>query len=351
MTDRDRHRLRGPVHTMRTETAEWDAASESWKPPSGYHLFTFRADGNASHIESQYGQGASHTEHLYDAAGRLTAIESWGHASPKTRMEFRYDESGRPVETTLVGPDGVRQQTETFTYDRNGRKTRVQYRAFGGLPDDVDHESQSWQRFIPTASEPMPSPITTVVYDAGNRPSEVLIHNASHELQYRVTLTRDQQGRLLTADTTFAGISALMPGLDKELENASAEDRAKMQAMLEAAFEKQTFLSVRFSYDGAGRLAEETSRMGTLNEEVKTYRYDENGTMVEEASVTRSQTIHGDGPEVRAKEAEEQGHRTRFEYRYDAHGNWTERLTTSQGRDAADARWSAVERRAFTYYP
>jgi hypothetical protein len=351
MTDRDRHRLRGPVHTMRTETTEWDAATASWKPPSGYQLFTFRTDGDASHTESRYGEGTSHTAYVYDAGARLTAIESRSNSSPKTRMEFRYDDSGRPVETTLIGPDGTRQQAETFTYDRNGRKTRVQYRGFGGLPDDVDHESQGWQRFVPHGSEPMPSPITTVVYDAGNRPTEVLIHNASHELQYRVTLTRDQQGRLLTADTTFAGISALLPGVEKEIENASVEDRAKMEAMLEATFERQTFLSVRFSYDSAGRLAEETFRMGTLMEEVKTYRYDKSGALVEEASVTRSQTIDGDGPEVRAKAGEEQGHRTGYDYQFDTHGNWTERVTTSQCRDAGDSRWSAVERRAFTYYP
>jgi len=36
---------------MRTETAEWDAATDSWKPPSGYQLSTFRADGNVSHGE------------------------------------------------------------------------------------------------------------------------------------------------------------------------------------------------------------------------------------------------------------------------------------------------------------
>ena len=65
MTDRDRRHLRGPVHTMRTETAEWDAATESWKPPEGYELITFRPDGNASQSESHYQTRTSYTAHQY----------------------------------------------------------------------------------------------------------------------------------------------------------------------------------------------------------------------------------------------------------------------------------------------
>ena len=352
MTDRDRHRLRGPVHTMRTETAEWDAATESWKPPSGYQLFTFRTDGNTSHIESHYGGSISHTAHVHDAAGRLTAIESWDNATAKSRMEFRYDEGGRPLETVLMAADGTRQQAETFTYDSNGRKTRVQYRAFAGLPEDVEHEAPDWQRFIPSSSEGSPSPIVTVLYDASNRPSEVLIHTARHELQFRVVLTRDQQGRLLNVDTTFAGLNSLAPGLEQELEKASPDERAQAETMLETVFEKQTLQSVRFSYDGSGRLIEETLRMGTVMEDVKTYRYDEGGALVEETSVTRTnvEALQGASPEVRAKEPDVRAARTRHEYQFDTHGNWTERRTASQGRDAADSHWSAVQRRAFTYY-
>ena len=88
------------------------------------------------------------------------------------------NDGGRPVETVLVAADGTRQQAETFTYNSDGHKTRVQYRAFAGLPEDVEHEAPDWQRFIPSSSEGSPSPIVTVLYDASNRPSEVLIHTS-----------------------------------------------------------------------------------------------------------------------------------------------------------------------------
>ena len=60
MTDRDRRHVRGPVHTMRTESAEWDDASES-----------------------HYGPQTSYTTNQYDAGGRLTEIESRVDAGPK----------------------------------------------------------------------------------------------------------------------------------------------------------------------------------------------------------------------------------------------------------------------------
>lgn len=346
MTDLDRHRLRGLVHTMRTETAEWDAATDSWKPPSGYQLFTFRADGNVSHSESRYRGGVNHLAHQYDAAGRLIAIESWGEGEARSRMEFRYDASGRPAETFLVAADGAREQTETFSYDSDGRMTRLQHRAFAGLPEDVAGDAPSWQRYVPHGSEPSPSPLVTVLYDAANRPSEVLIHSASHEFQYRVLLTRDKDGRLLTAETTFAGLDAFGPGLQAERAKASPEDRAKMESELETIFEKQMLQTVHFSYDTSGRLIEETLRMGTVMEDVRTYRYDERDTVVEETYVTRSRVIDGaPGPEV-----EDRRGRTRFEYQRDTHGNWTERVALGDGGDATDFRRGTIERRALTYY-
>jgi len=357
MTDRDRRHLRGPVHTMRRETAEWDAATESWKDLEGYELFTFRADGNASGTESHYPKQTSYTAYRYDTGGRLTEIEWWIDAGPKTRTQFHYDGSGRPVETFSVAADGTRQQAETYAYGSEGRKTRVQFLAFACLPDDdVADESQAWQRFIPSGgydgSSPSP-PLTviyTVIYDTANRPMEVLVHNTSHELQYRVTFTRDREGRMLTGETTFAGIGALGPGLEQALEKASPDERAQMQDALETAFEKQTFLSMSFSYDSSGRLIEKVHRMGTLMEEVTTYRYDERGALVEQTSVNRTHGIKGNGKGPVPTEDQRRDHGSRFEYKYDADGNWTERVATGHSSDTPDVQRSTVERRTFTYY-
>ena len=70
MTDRERRHLRGPVHTMRTETAEWDAAAESWKPPHTVEFVTFRPGGNAGQLESRDETQTSYTAYRYDTAGR-----------------------------------------------------------------------------------------------------------------------------------------------------------------------------------------------------------------------------------------------------------------------------------------
>ena len=40
----------------------------------------------------------------------------------------------------------------------------------------------------------------------------------------------------------------------------------------------------------------------------------------------------------------------RFEYRYDAHGNWTERVVWQRMEPDADERRSSIERRTIDYY-
>ena len=40
----------------------------------------------------------------------------------------------------------------------------------------------------------------------------------------------------------------------------------------------------------------------------------------------------------------------RFEYRYDAHGNWTERVVWGRTGRNTDERRSNIERRTITYY-
>jgi hypothetical protein len=53
----------------------------------------------------------------------------------------------------------------------------------------------------------------------------------------------------------------------------------------------------------------------------------------------------GPTPELRREQA------ARYEYQYDSHGNWTERVTSGQSGGAQDFQRGIVDRRAFTYYP
>ena len=350
MTDRDRRHLRGPVRTMRTETAEWDPTTESWKTPESYEVAAFRPDGNLSHTESHYGTQTAHTVYRYDTGGKLTEIETSGDVNPKTRVQFRYDPAGRPIEGVLVVNGAAPQQVEAFSYRSDGRKTRLQFSPIAGLPDDdMTDQWQSWQLFIPATSDESAAPnLITVLYDAANRAEEVLVHNANHELQYRVTFTRDQDGRLVSGETTLAGLSALGPGIETTAD-ASKEERAQLETLLEAAFEKQIFMSLTYSYDRDGRLTEQVRRMGAIMEEVTTYRYDDRGSKVEESSVERVQGLEMDGDAVIPKEVERLDRRTRCEYQYDAKDNWTERVTWGQS-ERAEFQRSSIERRTFTYY-
>jgi hypothetical protein len=352
MSERDRHKLRGPVHTMRTETAEWDDATESWKEPRGYTFFTFRTDGNASDTEVHVGEQTSHTLYQYDSAGRLTEVQSWVDAGPKARTQFRYDASGRPAETVSVDADGKQRQAETYSYDADGRRTKVQFSPTISLrDDDGGDESTSWHTFIPSGPSDPPehARLATILYDAGNRPMEVLVHTASYEL-YRVTFTRDRDGRLLTGETKFAGPKVLASGLEESLEKATPEERAQMQTLLETAFEKQTFMSVSFSYDRDGRLLERVRRMGAIWEMVDTFRYDEHGNDVEQTTTHRGRDLGVDEQgAVRSTPDEVNEQHGRAEYRYDAQDNWTERVR-SQRSGARDYARSTIERRRFTYY-
>jgi hypothetical protein len=55
----------------------------------------------------------------------------------------------------------------------------------------------------------------------------------------------------------------------------------------------------------------------------------------------------------RSKSLEEKPARVdhvRFEYQYDAYGNWTERVVWARMEPDSDERRSNIERRAITYY-
>jgi hypothetical protein len=164
----------------------------------------------------------------------------------------------------------------------------------------------------------------------------------------RVIFSRDQDGRVLTERMAFAGAAGLLgPAIDATIPD---DERASLVQLLETAFEDRTFSLATYAYDEKGRRVESIRRMGTLAEERVTVRYDDFDNPVEEVRLDVSREMRMDDGAVKCEERPSHVQRVRFEYRYDAHGNWTERIVWQRMEPNADERPSNIERRTIDYY-
>jgi YD repeat-containing protein len=191
---------------------------------------------------------------------------------------------------------------------------------------------------------------SATTYDEHERPVEVSFHDAEHALISRIVLARDRDGRLLSEINHFEGER---PRFDHQtgLENVPPEDRAKLDSLLASVFERQTLSSTTYAYDQNGRVLQRTQNMGRLSDDRTTYRYDERGNPIEEttSSEHRSVNIDDDGV-VHPTGAERLEHIVRYHYKYDSHGNWTERVVRSRASAGEDFRHTNVTWRTIAYY-
>jgi hypothetical protein len=113
-----------------------------------------------------------------------------------------------------------------------------------------------------------------------------------------------------------------------------------MLAAVKAAFSDDVFCKMLYAYDARGRLMERTMSMGMLWEERRTSEYVDRDDPIAE---TTKSWEHGVAQP-------QSGQRTRFDYQYDARGNWTERIVMSRSGSQQEFQRSNVERRTITYY-
>jgi len=189
---------------------------------------------------------------------------------------------------------------------------------------------------------------STTIYDEHERPSEVSFYDANNALVSRVEFSRDQDGRVLSERMEFAGPGGLLgPAFDA---NMPADERASMMELLKTVFDDQAFSVATYAYDEKGRRIETIRRMGKLSEERVTVRYDDFDNPVEEVRSDVSREMRMDDGVVKTEEKPSHVQHVRFEFRYDAHGNWTERIVWQRMEPNADERPSNIERRAINFY-
>jgi YD repeat-containing protein len=318
MSDLAQHDVHGPVARLRTERASWDAAKDEWEPASKPTWMRFRPDGQI--VEADPGITFS-----YDKAGRLLETKF-----QDGKILCAYDEKGRLIRTVRIDEKGNSTESEIFRYDSSGRKTRIQF--VPKREDDVPMQYAIDGTELSIGA--VGAATVTTLYDDHDLPVEALVHDAEHQVLRRATITRDSAGRVVK-DEVLLGAGPLFPEMQSELKDAPPEARESLRAALAAAFgPNNVFVSQAYAYDEKGRRISRNMRMGNLRESRVTFLYDDHDNPIE---VVDQET--GGGRQ-----------RTRFVYKYDAQGNWTEKETWSASEQDKDFRRWSIERRQITYF-
>jgi hypothetical protein len=255
-----------------------------------------------------------------------------------------YDALGRPAAAEGVAPDGTRREAERCRYDSGGRKTKIIL-----LPQEpIDCYGIEGTEYVYGA----PGAVTlSIAYDQSGLPAEASFHDASGGLVRRIVFLRDHDGRLLTEVAHFDGESPF-PELPPPAGNVPLEERASIEAALKMAFQGGVFCKTAYAYDRKGRLRERIMYMGALSEERTTFQYRDADDPVAEISSSRNRRVgvDDDGVVRTIEEAPRAPHHNRYDYQYDTHGNWTERVVSYRISSQPEFQRSNIERRTITYY-
>lgn len=349
MNDLATWKLHGPVATLRKETATWDSDQQDWQPARHFTMTSFHPDGKTGVSDAHNPDGSiAHTQYVYDDAGRLIERHSWMNNEPILRTIYFYDETGRPIRTVHFDDDGTQTDLEISTYDVGGKRTKMRYVYFRGKGDPELGASTHYAIEGTDMAIGAPGATTmTTVYDEKDLPAKVMLQDAAHNSLREVIFVRDSVGRLLKVETHVAGDSLFQEIVDR----VSPEDRETTAVALKQIF-GESLSGTEYFYDSRGRLLERTSSMGSLKSDRTAYHYDDDhGEPIEEVTEQRhgEANIDDNGNVYYASDSVNTQH-NRFEYRYDAHGNWIERIISIRHESNPYFQRSNIERRTITYH-
>jgi len=291
MTDRERARLRGPVRSVRSDLADLDPRTNDWGP--------FR-------------QGQTL---VYDVEGRLEG--------------FVWDEG---VTT------------------RDGRGLRTTVNRSGPLifrPPGLE-----WgMSFDPTN---LADVLTR--YDAADRPFEIVYRTAEQKMLHRIELLYDGNGRIfrervVVGDDFGSQSSPSSQDIAAGKTELSAREQQGLNRIYQMLMPDGVLMTREYEYDRVGRVSEvRTTNLG-LAESLQTFIYDDHDNVVEEHEQEASREANLDRAGRRITRNETSSERwARHEYRYDAQGNWVEKVTLQRQSSDRDFRRSNVTRRVIAYW-
>jgi YD repeat-containing protein len=348
LTDLSKWKIHGPVHSLRSETSEWDLGTEEWRPPRSLTLAQFLRNGSIGEIEHHNPDGSmSRSSYSYDGTGRLSEIRSRMNGGAFTRAVYFYDDLGRLIRILGVDQEGREREAEAYSYGEDGRKTRICI-----LPKpETDILVLHGVEFTDQAYSAPGATTKVIGYDERGRPSEIRFEDAEQRLVMRVIFTWDNAGRL-QREEAHVGEQSPFPDMEKVLESAPPEAREGLAATIANVLSpKAAISSTTYAYDETGRLLERRTRMLDLSEDRTTFSYDEHGNPTEEITEDSSREIQIDeGGSIRPVKETSSKHHVHLAYTYDARGNWVERVVWTRLEPNPNFQRSNVERREITYY-
>jgi hypothetical protein len=343
MTERDRWGLRGPVQVcrhQRTWYARRCGENECLTEESGdTSTFEFHPNGSlALHRHLNPDGSEWNTIYEYDDTSRLRVRRS-GDAAGNTNLRlYEYDDSGRLsriIERTEGGNDRV---VESYDYSSYGRKTKTQCVDLTSQRRNT-HYSFGVEGTDTCYSAPGAATLTTL-YNEREQPIEVVFCDVTGRRLSRVEFLYDTAGNLVDESQTTA-VEALPAEMTASLNQAQLET---VRALCGAA--------MMHRYDEQGHRVETRSRLGSIGGDIKTMTYNEHGDQIGEVNEReeRNYTLDEEG-RISDSPTREIATRSeaRFQYDYDARGNWVMKTVESRSGTGNDFTVSTVERRTIGY--
>jgi hypothetical protein len=254
---------------------------------------------------------------------------------------FAYDSDGRRTETREVKPDGTESVVERYAYDD------------GQIEKDVlvDVSADSSVGFgCETSTDGAPGDAGPGLWTVGvgdDSVDRLVVHNATGQVIVTALFTRDDRGRVVKEELHHGAHGGISTFLDR----VPLDERDSAAALFDAVMPDRTFATITHVYDSRGVLVATTRRFGILSEESSEFTYDDRGNPVLERSVTTGgqATLDGQG-QLRITPEQTRVREVRFDYTYDDHGNWIERIVSGRSDEKVPSQPANAERRTIVYY-
>jgi hypothetical protein len=315
------------ARSVRSEWAEWDLTSESWLPPMRSTVEEYRPDGKLRFWEMRNPDGSiCQTSNSYDDAGLLIESQFQSGDAPAGRTIYFHDGRGRLIRQVGRSPDGSERVTEEHVYAAGGEHTKILHFPTTGRVSDIYCPVEGVDFYF---NAPGTTTMTTVL-NGHERVSEVLLKDADGGVLRRVVLTRDESGRVVK-DEVLLGAEPLMPDVPMLGSGAALATN-------------------EYTYDELGRRVGVVRRMFGLCEQRETTRYDDRGNRTQTTTEEQGREANMHEGNVEYRTAAMDRREARFEYKYDASGNWVERVTSQRHGDNPDFTPCSMERREIAYF-